>query len=104
MVRSEVYLNKYYVDSIAPLSTTACPDYSQNIHKTAFFACSRFLIFHPFFHGWGSVDPICPYVRTPVIHGINFFSLRVSNQFRFDRIMVTSLWPHFFGPPCTVDR
>ena len=73
MVRSEVYLNKYYVVSIAPLSTTACPDYSQNIHKTAFFACSRFLIFHPFFQGWGSVDPICPYVRTPVIHGINFF-------------------------------
>ena len=27
---------------------------------------------------------------------VNFF-----NQLRFDRIMVMSLWPHFFGPPCT---
>ena len=22
------------------------------------------------------------------------------NRFRLDRIMVISLWPHFFGPPC----
>ena len=22
---------------------------------------------------------------------------------RFDRIMAISLWPHFFGPPCTSD-
>ena len=33
--------------------------------KNAFFACFRFLIFHPFFQG-GSTDPICPYVRTPM--------------------------------------
>ena len=26
---------------------------------------------------------------------VNFF-----NRLRFDRIMVTSLWPRFFGPPC----
>ena len=30
---------------------------------------------------------------------VNFF-----NQFRFDRIMIMSLWPHFFGPPCKVVR
>jgi len=30
MVHSEVYLNKYVV-SIAPFSTSACPDCSQNI-------------------------------------------------------------------------
>ena len=28
---------------------------------------------------------------------VNFFQ----NRLRFDRIMVTSLWPHFFGTPCT---
>jgi len=50
MVHSEVYLNKYVV-SIKPFSTPACPDCSQNIQKTAFFACFRFLIFHPFFQG-----------------------------------------------------
>ena len=33
MVRSEVYLNKYAV-SIAPFSTPACPDCSQNITCT----------------------------------------------------------------------
>jgi len=26
---------------------------------------------------------------------VNFF-----NRLRFDRIMVMSLWPRFFGPPC----
>ena len=50
MVHSEVYLNKYVV-SIKPFSTPACPDCSQNIQKTAFLACFRFLIFHPFFQG-----------------------------------------------------
>jgi len=34
MVHSGVYLNKYVV-SIAPFSTPACPDCSQNIQKTA---------------------------------------------------------------------
>jgi len=24
----------------------------------------------------------------------------IFKRFRFDRIMVMSLWPHFFGPPC----
>jgi len=64
MVHSEVYLNKYVV-SVAPFSTRACPDCSQNIQKTAIFAFFRFLVFHPFFQG-ESADPICPYVRTPM--------------------------------------
>ena len=25
---------------------------------------------------------------------------KIVNQLRFDRIMATSLWPHFLGPPC----
>jgi len=33
MVHSEVYLNKYVV-SMAPFSTPACPDCSQNITQT----------------------------------------------------------------------
>ena len=67
-VHSEVYPNKYVV-SIAPFSTSACPDCSQNILKTAvFFACFRFLFFHQFFSkGGGSADRICPYVRTPMV-------------------------------------
>jgi len=63
-VHSGVYLNKYVV-SIAPFSTSACPDCSQSIQKTALFSCFRFLfIIH--FSG-GSADPICPYVRAPMI-------------------------------------
>jgi len=62
-VHSEVYLNKYVV-SIVPFSTPAFT--STPIQKTAFFACFRFLFFHPFFQGEGSADPICPYVRTPM--------------------------------------
>jgi len=50
-----VYLNKYTV-SVAPFSTPACPDCSQNIYKTAFFACFRFLIFIHFFQG-GQLTP-----------------------------------------------
>ena len=51
-----------YVVSIAPFSTPACPDRSQNIN--ALFACFHFLNFHPFFQGvsW----PHCPYVWTPM--------------------------------------
>ena len=64
MVHSEVYLNKYVV-SIAPFSTSACPDYNINI-ENCFFPCFRFSIFHPFFQE-GSANPICPYVRTPMI-------------------------------------
>jgi len=26
---------------------------------------------------------------------------KIENRLRFDRIMAMSLWPHFFGPPCT---
>ena len=28
----------------------------------------------------------------------------IENRSRFYRIMATSLWSHFFGPPCRVDR
>jgi len=54
-----VYLNKYVV-SIAPFSTPACPNCSQNIQKTALFAWFRFLIFHPFLQGvsWPNL-PLC---------------------------------------------
>ena len=65
MVPSEVYLNKYVV-SIAPFSTLACPDCSQNIQKTAVLHVFAFLIFHSFFQG-GSSDRICLYVRTPMV-------------------------------------
>ena len=51
VVHSEVYLNKYVV-SIAPFSTAACPDCSQNIQKTGVFCMfSLFNFFHPFFQG-----------------------------------------------------
>jgi len=50
MVHSEVYLNKYVV-RIAPFSTPAHLDCSQNIKKTALFACFRFLIFLSIFKG-----------------------------------------------------
>jgi len=46
MVHSEVYLNKYVV-SIAPFSTPAFTP--PTFRKLLFFACIRFLIFHPFF-------------------------------------------------------
>jgi len=64
MVHFEVYLNKYVV-SIAPFSTSACPDCSQNIYINieicSFFACFRFLIFHLFFQrgvSWPHL-PLC---------------------------------------------
>jgi len=50
MVHSEVheYLNKHVV-SIAPFST---PAFTQPpFRKLLFFACLRFLVFHPFFQG-----------------------------------------------------
>jgi len=60
MLHSEVYLNKYMWSAyIAPFSPPP-------FRKLLFFACFRFLIFHPFFQGGGSADPICPYVRTPM--------------------------------------
>jgi len=65
MVHSEVYLNKYVV-SIAPISTIAFTPTPTPFRKLLFVACFRFLIFHPFFQG-GSADPICPYVRTPML-------------------------------------
>jgi len=64
MVHSEVYLNKYVV-SIAPFSTPACPDCSQNIQKTAAFCMfSLFNFSSIFFQEGGSADPIRPDVRT----------------------------------------
>ena len=61
MVHSEVYLNKYVV-SIAPFSTSACPDCSQNLQKTALFCMFSLFNFSSIF----PADPICPYVRTPM--------------------------------------
>jgi len=66
MVHFEVYLNKYVV-SIAPFSTPACPDCSQNItytQKLLFCIFSLFNFSSIFFRG--SADPICPYVRAPM--------------------------------------
>ena len=62
MVHFEVYMNKYVV-SIAPFSTPACPDCSQNIQKTALFCMFSGFNFSSIFPGV-SADPICPYVRT----------------------------------------
>ena len=62
MVHSEVYMNKYVV-SIAPFSTPACPDSSQNIQKIALFCMFSLFNFSSIFPGV-SADPICPYVRT----------------------------------------
>ena len=64
MAHSEVYPNKYVV-SIAPFSTPACPDCSQNIQKAALFCMFSLFNFSSIFPG-GSADPICPYVRTPM--------------------------------------
>ena len=65
MVHSEVHLNKYVV-SIAPFSTPACPDFSQNIQKTALFCVFSIFNFSSIFPEL-SADPICPYVRTPML-------------------------------------
>jgi len=32
----------------------------------------------------------------------NLLVKNILNRFRFDRIMVMSLWPHLFGPPSTL--
>ena len=29
---------------------------------------------------------------------------KIENRLRFDGVMATSLWPHFFGPPCILLR
>ena len=54
MVHSEVNLNKRVV-SIAPFSTPACPDCSQNINinteNCSLFCMFSLLVFHPFFQG-----------------------------------------------------
>ena len=68
MVHSEVYLNKYVV-SIAPFSTPVCPDCSQNITKTwkTVLFCMFSLFNFSFIFPGESADPICLYVRTPMI-------------------------------------
>ena len=109
MVHSEVYLNKRVV-SIAPFSTPP-------FRKLLFSACFRFLIFHPFFQGGGSADPICPYVRTPMPRheywtqrGFHFYSCssrllcyRIihclsDNHEHRPRSFVTGRPPHFHPP------
>ena len=64
MVHSKVCLNKCVV-SIAPFSYPAFTPPSSPFRKLVFFACFRFLIFHPF--SKGSADPVCLYVRTPMV-------------------------------------
>ena len=63
MVHSEVYLNKYVV-SIAPFSTPACPDCSQNIQKTALFCIFSLFNFSSIFHG-GQLTPFAPMCGRP---------------------------------------
>jgi len=58
------YLNKYVV-SIAPFSTPACPDCSQNIFLNCSFCMFSLFNISSIFRG--SAGPICPYVRTPVL-------------------------------------
>ena len=54
MVHSEVYLNKCVVSNQHSAVLYTClpwllSKYNINIKKLLFFACFRFLIFHPFF-------------------------------------------------------
>jgi len=58
MVHREVNLNKYVV-SIAPFSTPACPDCSQNIQKTVLFCTFSLLNFSSIFPG-GQLTPFAP--------------------------------------------
>ena len=60
MVDSEVYVNKYVV-SIAPFSTTACPDWSQNIQKTALFCMFLLFNFSSIFPGGSQLTPFAPW-------------------------------------------
>jgi len=59
---SKVCLNKYVV-STAPFSYPAFTP--RPFRKLVFFACFRFLIFHPFFQR-GQLTTFAPYVRTPM--------------------------------------
>jgi len=63
MVHSEVYLNKYVV-SIAPFSTPACPDCSQNIQKTAVFCMFSLFTFSSIFPG-GQLTPFAAVCGQP---------------------------------------
>ena len=63
-IHFEVYLNKYMV-SIAPFSTPAFTP--PPVRKLLFFACFRFLIFHPFFQG-GQLTPFAPMCGRPWSH------------------------------------
>ena len=78
MVHFELYLNQYVV-SIAPFSTPACPDCSQNnyniglnIENCSFCLFSLFNFSSIFQQGDGLAGTICPYVRTPkVVHAVH---------------------------------
>jgi len=65
MVHSEVYLNKYVV-GIAQFSTSACPDCSQNVQKTALFCTFSFFNFSSIFPG-GQLTPFAPMCGRPRI-------------------------------------
>jgi len=66
MVHSEVYLNKYVV-SIAPFSTPACPDCSQDIQKTALFCMFSLFNFSSIFPG-GQLTPFASMCGRPCDH------------------------------------
>jgi len=65
MVQSEVYLNKYVV-SVAPFSTPACSDCSQNIQKTVLFCMfSHFNFLFTFPGTVGQLTPFAPMCGRP---------------------------------------
>ena len=66
MVHSEVYLNKYVV-SITPFSTSACPDCSQDIQKTALFCMFSLYNFSSIFPG-GQLTPFVSMCGRPCDH------------------------------------
>jgi len=57
LVHSEVYLNKYVVSIYSAVLPPA-------FRKLLFFACFRFLIFHPFFQE-GQLTPFAPTCGCP---------------------------------------
>ena len=62
-------LNKYVV-SIAPFSTPAFTPHQPPIRKLLFFACFRYLIFHPFSRG--SLTPFAPVCGRPWVRLLLF--------------------------------
>jgi len=81
MVHSEVYPNKYVV-SIAPFSTPACPDCSQNITQTCSFLHVSLFNLSSIFPG-GQLTPFAPMCGRPcqLSRTCRFVVLRPSSFF-----------------------